>query len=100
MSDREGLERLAQVSNIDAVHAISHYLYFAQQSAASEVAAKLRAQGFEVLHRLGADGASWLVLATQHLVPTADALAAARDAMERLATEFDGEYDGWEAAAV
>ncbi len=76
---------------------VSHYLYFPDRKEAARIAERLRNQGFTTEERLGADGKSWLVLATRPLVPSEEAFAAERRRMEELAGVGGGEYDGWEA---
>jgi hypothetical protein len=76
---------------------VCHYLYFPRESAASQAAAKLRAEGFEVETRLAADGANWLTLAKHRVVSEGESLAATRETMEQLVHRLGGEYDGWEA---
>lgn len=96
-NDNDALNDLRAVSDTDAVHRISHYLYFPEQQAAKEVAQVLRQRGFEIEDRLGADGVNWLVLASVQAVPTEAAIAEMRESLEELADDHEGEYDGWEA---
>jgi hypothetical protein len=76
---------------------LSHYLYFPTQKASKAVAAELRQRGFEVENRRGADGKSWLVLAS-HTQEDPEQLQTVRDDLEQLAQRHSGEYDGWELA--
>lgn len=95
--DRAALDELNRVSDTTAVHVILHYLYLPSEHRASDVAARLRSSGFSTTERRGADGISWLVLAKHEIVPSEEAIGAARTLMEELAGDADGEYDGWEA---
>lgn len=76
---------------------VQHYLYFKKKDAAQAVEAELKQRGFETEFRLSADGKNWLVLAT-HTLASDDALPEAREALEQLAEQHSGEYDGWEMA--
>lgn len=96
-SDRDAIEELRTVSNMDAAHWVRHYLYFPVELAAKNVAAVLRERGFVVEDRLGADGVNWLVLAKSQMVPTEAGLSALRTFFEDITASNGGEYDGWEA---
>jgi len=48
--------------------------------------------------RLGADYKNWLTLATQTRLQPQDQMEELRDKMDAIASEYDGEYDGWEVA--
>lgn len=84
----------------NAPHLFQHYLYLPTREEGETVAEQLRARGFTVESRLGADGVNWLVLASHHLLPERQVLEAARSSLEQLAREHGGEYDGWEASPV
>src|SRR6185312_1813071 len=96
-TDRDVIEELRSVSDINAVRLVQHYLYFPQENAAKKVAELLKERGFQVVERLGADGINWLVLAKSEIVPTEEKIAELRSSLEGLAAEYRGEYDGWEA---
>lgn len=96
-TDRDVLKELRTVSDINAAHLVQHYLYFPQEHDAKNIARLLKERGFEVEERLGADGINWLVLAKSKIVPTEEKIAELRSSLEGLATEYRGEYDGWEA---
>ncbi len=87
-------ERL--VAGAPTPHVVSHYLYFPIERSAKEVAAALRAKGFQTEERLGADGENWLVLARHEIVPTEARLEEIQSFLESLATQGGGEYDGRE----
>lgn len=95
--DRAALKYLRSVSSPDAVHFVLHYLYSPKKRAAAAAAAELRSLQFETEERIGADDINWLVLACHRIVPTEEAIAAARRTMEAVAERHGGEYDGWEA---
>jgi len=95
--DRDAIEELRGVSDVDAVHWVHHYLYFPSEEAGNDVADILRERGFVVEHRLGADGVNRLVLAKSQMMPTEQNIAEARAMLEQIAEKNGGEYDGWEA---
>ena len=76
---------------------IEHFLYFPKKSQAEKAAQRLKATGWSVAVRMGADGENWLTLAKQP-APIEDDIESVRDELERLADELGGEYDGWGAA--
>ena len=77
---------------------MKHYLYFPKKQSAEEVGRRLRGQGFSVQVGMGAGGKDWLTLAKKAPPKTAEQMDELRDEMQALAEQFDGEYDGWEAA--
>jgi hypothetical protein len=95
--DRDALEELRAVSDMDAVHVVQHYLYFPLEQGARQVGNILRERGFLVEERLGADGINWLVLAKDRMVPTEAGIGEMRALLEEIAEKNGGEYDGWEA---
>ncbi len=95
--DAHAVRLIAEISDGEAPHAISHYLYVPGSEAARAIAEELRRRDFRVETRLGAGGANWLVLAHHEAVPTGRLLASMREAMEELVADCGGEYDGWEA---
>lgn len=76
---------------------MKHYLYFPKKPSAEEAGERLRGRGFSVEVRKGADG-NWLALTTKATPKTGEQMDELRDEMEALATQFGGEYYGWEAA--
>lgn len=95
--DRRALEELTRHSRIDEPLVLRHYLYFRDSAAASAVGKRIGSQDFNVVIRRGADGVDWLVLASQRVVPGEEAVEATRQLLENVASEYGGEYDGWEA---
>jgi hypothetical protein len=80
---------------------INHYLYFPSQKVAQQVAAVLTKDGYVVKVDMSAvprPGQEWLALATQTAVPTIAYLRKTRNQLNKIATKFNGVYDGWEAA--
>jgi hypothetical protein len=76
--------------------ALDHYLYFPQKSNAVKAAERLKAKGWAVEVRMGADGENWLALAKQPM-PIDEEITDIHDELDRLARELHGEYDGWGA---
>ena len=95
--DRAAFEELARVIAPGTAYTLVHYLYFPRREDAATVGASLRARGFRVEERRGADGINWLVLGRHEVVPSLDVIAATRKSMEQIVGSFAGEYDGWEA---
>jgi hypothetical protein len=99
-ADRQrAAEREAQAGKIEQPEArfIDHYLYFPKRHNAEQAANQLRAQGWIVELRMGADEKNWLVLAKQP-APIDESIGDIRDKLENLAEEMGGEYDGWGTA--
>lgn len=87
-------------SDLSRPHPVNHYLYFPKEDSAHRAAQELRAEGYDIQLRLGADGVNWLVLASRVVVPEPEVVEQIVSRMESLAAAFEGEYDGWEAEAV
>jgi hypothetical protein len=77
-----------------------HYLYFPNRTDAETAGECLKSKGYSVEVRRSGDDKSWLVLATQEGCIALEEVDTLRDEMESLASNFDGEYDGWELALV
>ena len=86
----------AEEEPTDRPRHVRHYLYFATAWVGKAVAAQLATQGYEVTSRKSADGKNWLVLAEHHVSDAGQAFDSAREALERLAREHSGQYDGYE----
>jgi len=87
-------------SDLSKPHPIDFYLYFPAKTDADDVGLRLQEEGFDVTVRLGADDASWLVLAQTTMVPEQRHLQELRRKFVTLADSLGGEYDGWEAMVV
>jgi hypothetical protein len=97
--DREASARRASQQPAQPVdNAMRHYLYFPRKRDAESAGEQLRARGYSVEVLKGADGESWLALAKKAAPQTGEEMDELRDQMEALAAQFNGEYDGWEAA--
>lgn len=75
---------------------VTHYLYFATRSVASAAAYDLERAGFSTQVRESATGEQWLVLAKKE---SSSGQVDDLQALERFASRFDGEYDGFETEA-
>lgn len=84
------------VERFEHLKTIEHYLYFHLKKNAQEAARRLTAKGWIVDIRMGADGENWLTLAKQP-APLEDDIEKARDELETITNELDGQYDGWGA---
>jgi len=73
-------------------------LYFPAQESAERAGGKLAERGFDTHVGPPMPGhREWCLLATHTAVVSESAIGLLRAAMERLAVEFGGQYDGWEA---
>jgi regulator of ribonuclease activity B len=96
--DEQAIAELAQAgADMDAPHAIDHYLYIPDRELAAKVAEELKQHGFRVEQRPGAAGTNWLVLASHTQLLTEPFLRSTRRLMEVIAKFGFGDYDGWEA---
>jgi hypothetical protein len=90
------LEETREEASTDKPRHVRHYLYFATARVGKAVAAQVATQGYEVTSRESADGKNWLVLAEHHVRDAGQEFDSAREALERLAREHSGQYDGYE----
>jgi hypothetical protein len=89
--------RASQDPEKPSAGSMRHSLYFPEKPKAEKAAERLRKRGLRVGVRKGADGEKWLAPATNAPPRTAEQMDEVCDEMEALATQFSGEYDGWEA---
>jgi hypothetical protein len=99
-TDRDAIEELRKVSQIDAVHRVTHFLYLPTKTAAEEVAALLQTQFEEVGESWQTIDWSWSVHVVSHIVPTEKCIGELRELLSRVAGDNGGEYDGWEAEVL
>jgi hypothetical protein len=90
--------KTSSVPDKTAFDTMRHYLYFAKKPNAEQVGELLRSRGFTVEVRKGADGKNWLTLAAKAAPLNGEQMDQLRDEMEAIASQFGGEYDGWETA--
>jgi hypothetical protein len=77
---------------------VNHYLYFPDEGSAVCASIALLERGFDV--EVGEPlpkRNEWLVLATHRAVVSESSVNLLRHAMERVADDNRGRYDGWEA---
>lgn len=78
-----------------------HYLYFQSEEGANVAADMLSAHGLTANAKPAASGSDpWVVIANHDYVVNADSIRDIRRVAEEAARAGDGDYDGWEAAAV
>ena len=96
--DQPVLDQLrAAGSDLRMPHLIVHYLYFPSEALATRAADQASRLGCSTRVDIGADLKSWLCLATVRMVPVLTAVTQLRLGLERVASDNQGEYDGWEA---
>ena len=95
--DRIAFDELARKIAPGTAYTLLHYLYLPRREDAAIAGASLRARGFGVEERRGADGINWLVLGRHEVIPSLDVIVATRKLMQQIARCYAGEYDGWEA---
>ena len=83
---------------------VLHYFYFPNEANAEDVAAEFRRDGFSVRDPLPIDDGTnspnpWSVRATVNAIVSAAAAQESTCRFRTLAFRYNGEYDGWEAAA-
>ena len=79
---------------------VIHFLYFAEEADARGAADQIDRAGYEAtITPPDASITSWSLRAEGYRVVGASTVEAFRAWFEHVATEFRGEYDGWEAAS-
>jgi hypothetical protein len=97
--DKEVLDQLRSVgSDLSKPHRIEFYLYLPTQADADAAASVLRAMGYSVTIQEGVNSINWLCLAARTMMPTTQELGDARVVFKRVALQYGGVYDGWNAA--
>lgn len=76
---------------------VINYLYFHKEKDAVKATSKL-AHGGYMVKGPSTTSEGYLVVARSHFVPSAENIASLRRAMESIAGDCHGDYDGWEAA--
>lgn len=87
-------------ANLARLHPVEFFLYFPARDAAERAAAKVAALDMEVKVDRAAHDTLWLVFAVRKMVPAEREMARLRVALEAIAAEEKGEYDGWGAPVV
>ncbi len=84
-------------SNLTKSTEVINYLYFHKEKNAVKATSKLTNGGYMVKGP-SVTSEGYLVVARSHLVPNAENIASLRRAMESIASDCHGDYDGWEEA--
>ncbi|HEY5614432.1 MAG TPA: ribonuclease E inhibitor RraB [Bacteroidota bacterium] len=97
-ADKHVLGLLAKLgSNVNELHEVSFWMYFAAEERAYKAAAELSKQGFTVDVSPPHDGhEKWLCVAFQYVVPRFPTLEKYRKRLTALAERNGGEFEGWE----
>lgn len=100
--DRAALEQLRrQGANLSRVHELLSWFDCPDEQSARWLANALLVEGLSPTVLPPDDGSgAWHVMVSASLVPTFEAVAELREAMEAAARKAGAEYDGWEAEAV
>jgi hypothetical protein len=103
--DKMILNQLAKIgARMQDPREVLHYLYLPSQDSANRSAQILQFDGYETDVRPAADAVSnppnpWVVVAKIESVVNNETVERMRRTFEKLAIDYSGEYDGWEAAA-
>ena len=87
-------------SDLSQPHPIEFFLYFPTQQAAEQAADRVSSMGFHAEAQRAADDSAWLCLAKKEMVPEHAALQEITKTFTSLASELNGEYDGWGTPVV
>ena len=101
-ADSRVIDLMVEVgADLSAATEVNHYLYFPAQECAERAGERLVERGFDTHVGPSMPGRrEWCLLATHAVAVSDSTIGLLRAAMERLAAEFDGKYDGWEALVV
>lgn len=72
-----------------------HYLYFERKNDADVAAQRLELDGYDVRVEKEAGGEKWLTKAMTNVPTGSDAVDSFHEYFEGLASDLNGEYDGW-----
>lgn len=78
--------------------ALQHYLYFPEKSNAERAAQWFHSQGLSVETKLSRDGENWLTLVKHSAPAKAEEMDKLREEIAAIASQLNGEYDGWDLA--
>ena len=100
-TDRFVLRQLEELgADLTQPRHVTHFLYFANESDARGAADVIEKAGYQLTVTPPDENiAQWSTRAETARVVDATTVEAFRTWFEQIATEFRGEYDGWEAAA-
>jgi hypothetical protein len=100
--DRRVMELMVEGGgDLSSATEVNHYLYFPAKESAERAGKRLSERGFGVEVGPPLKGyRDWCLFATHTAVVSESSIGLLRAAMERIAAEFGGKYDGWEALTV
>lgn len=91
---------LREGSDMTKLHPIFFFLYFPIEENAKLAANVLKRDGFDVEVTLPSTSNRWLCLAGKEMLPLHGELVELRQWFNSIASELDGEYDGWETQII
>jgi regulator of RNase E activity RraB len=98
-SDGAVLEELERAGGkLDVAHPVEHLLILRSKAASDGARKLLIERGYTVGHAVSTEDEQWLLTAVHSLVLSEESIDRARAELEAIAHQFEGEYDGWEAA--
>ena len=96
--DQEVIDQLRQTgSDLTQPHQFDFYVYLPSREAAIRAEALVQQIGLTTKVERAAKGPQWLCLASDTFIPTKQKIHAVQQRLGKIAGEFGGEYDGWEA---
>lgn len=99
-ADEWALAQLRQGGDdLSKPHKLEFQLRFPTQSAAEQVATRIKAAGFDVTEKSDGQDGGWLCVATNRMIPELAALAKIHGDFDGIAAQFGGTYEGWGMAA-
>jgi len=97
----EVLTQLHQMgSDTSKPYGFDFYLYLPTEAAARQAGQRLTNENYQVEIKLAAKGTNWLCRASTTLIPDTAPLSEVDKLFNQLATEFHGDFDGWESDVV
>jgi len=99
--DQQVLDQLKKAgSDMSKPHNIEFFLYFENQEAADRAAKEVEQDVENVKVQRAANDSAWLCFATKRMVPDHEELVRLRKRFNSIASESQGEYDGWGTEVV
>lgn len=99
--DQQVLDQLKKAgSDMSKPHNIEFFLYFENQEAADRAAKQVEKDVENAKVQRAANDSAWLCFATKRMVPDHEELVRLRKRFNSIASESQGEYDGWGTEVV
>jgi regulator of RNase E activity RraB len=99
--DQQVLDQLKKAgSDLSKPHNIEFFLYFKNEEAASRAAKEVQKDVDNAKVQRAANDSGWLCFATKRMAPDHEELVRLRKRFNSIASEFEGEYDGWGTEVV